>query len=157
MRTVTFLSAAIVCGLFAVPAAAHRCSGRHHGDGCGDCNSGYAWRVGPQVQGDDQTSMSPAKLQAVAGKVAEIIYLPGVTADSGMVEARVFSGGKNTLVRLAPVGLLKQQQLVLREGDSVSLTGYMVNGMEGGILIATEVRWGERRVALRDARGRLIQ
>ncbi len=77
--------------------------------------------------------------------------------DGGMVEARVLSGGGTTLVRLATVGFLKQRQLILREGDAVSITGYMVNGMEADLLVATEIRKGDQRVALRDSRGRLIK
>jgi hypothetical protein len=48
-----------------------------------------------------------------------------------MVEARVLASGQATLVRPAPVGLLKQNQLVLREGDTVSVTGFEVSGMDG--------------------------
>jgi hypothetical protein len=54
------------------------------------------------------------------------------------------------------VTLLKKKGLVLREGDTISLTGYAVTGMEGELLVAVEIRKGEQRIALRDARGRLI-
>jgi hypothetical protein len=73
-----------------------------------------------------------------------------------MVEARVLVGGRTTQVQLAPVGLLKQSQLVLREGDTVSVTGYEVSGMDGDLLVATEIRKGDKRVVLRDARGRPV-
>lgn len=157
MRAATLLMASFVCGLFVSPAFAHHCSGHHHNGDCGDCNSNYSARGGPQAQQNSKPGSTTVELQAVEGKVSEIIYLPGVTSDSGLVEARVFSAGSSTLVRLAPVGLLKQRQLVLREGDSVSITGYIVNGMEGDLLVATDIRKGDRHVTLRDSRGRLTQ
>jgi hypothetical protein len=71
-----------------------------------------------------------------------------------MIEARVVGGSGSTLVQLAPVGVLKQGQLVLREGDTVSVTGFEVNGMDGNLVVATEIRKGDKRVVLRDSRGR---
>jgi hypothetical protein len=73
-----------------------------------------------------------------------------------MVEARVFAGGRVALVRLAPVGLLKQNQLALREGDTVSVMGFEVSGMEGDLVEATEIRKGDQRVVLRDPRGQPV-
>jgi hypothetical protein len=73
-----------------------------------------------------------------------------------MVEARVFASGRATLVRLAPVGLLKQSQLVLREGDTVSVAGFEVNGMDGDLMVAVEIRKGDQRVVLRDLRGQPV-
>ncbi len=73
-----------------------------------------------------------------------------------MVEARVLVGGRTTQVQLAPVGLLKQSQLLLREGDTVSVTGFEVSGMDGDLLVATEIRKGDKRVVLRDTRGRPV-
>jgi len=73
-----------------------------------------------------------------------------------MVEARVFASERTTLVRLAPVGLLKQSHLVLREGDTVSVTGFEVTGMQGDLLVAIEIRKGDQRVVLRDRRGRPV-
>jgi len=134
------------------PAAGHDCWGGHHCGGGWSC-AHHGSRSAQQSQG----SASPATaLKAVDGKVSEIIYLPGATADSTMVEARVSTGAQATLVRLAPVGLLKQGQLALREGDTVSVTGFEVSGMEGDLVVATEIRKGDQRVVLRDSRGQPV-
>ena len=82
------------------------------------------------------------------------VYLPGATPDSGMVEVRLQSAGQSQLVRLAPVGFLKQSGLLLREGDTVTVKGFPVAGMEGDLLIATELHKGEKTLSLRDTRGR---
>jgi hypothetical protein len=145
-------------GLLIIPVVAHHGPGGHHGSGCRYCASDHHCNgCAPAARGGVGSGTAPAEAQAIEGKVAEVAYLPGVTPDDGMVEIRVLAAGKSTLVRLTPVGLLKQKQLVLREGDAVSVRGYVVEGMDGDLLVATEVYQGGRRVVLRDSRGRLIR
>jgi hypothetical protein len=152
----TFPSAAfLLFCLLISPAAGHECWGGHH---CGD--GGYCGRYDSRSTRQSQGSASPSYAapasKVVDGKISEIIYLPGPTADTAMVEARVFASGRAALVRLAPVGLLKQSQLALREGDTVSVTGFEVSGMEGDLVVATEIRKGDQRVVLRDPRGQPV-
>jgi hypothetical protein len=80
--------------------------------------------------------------------------LPGATPDSAMVEVRLQSAGQSELIRLAPVGFLKQSGLLLKEGDSITVKGFRVAGMEGDLLVATELHKGEKTLSLRDAWGR---
>jgi hypothetical protein len=137
------------------PAAGHDCRGAHHsGDGW-NCDH-HDSRSALPSQGGVSSSYAATPSTIVEGKISEIIYLPGATADSAMVEARVLASGRATLVRLAPVGLLKQRQLVLREGDAVSVAGFEVSGMDGDLVVATEIRKGDKRVVLRDPRGRPV-
>jgi len=93
-------------------------------------------------------------MRTAEGKITEVVYLPGATPDGGMVEVRLQSAGQNQLIRLAPVGFLKQSGLLLREGDTVIVKGFPVTGMEGDLLVATELREGEKTLSLRDTRGR---
>jgi hypothetical protein len=93
-------------------------------------------------------------MRAAEGKITEIVYLPGATPDSSMVEVRLQSTGQSQLVHLAPVGFLKQRGLLLREGDTVIVKGFPVAGMEGDLLVATELRKGENALSLCDPRGR---
>ena len=137
------------------PAAGHDCRG---GDHCGDdwnCDH-HGSRSALQSPRSVSPSYAATAPRVVDGKISEIIYLPGVTADSAMVEVRVFADARATLVRLAPVGLLKQSQLVLREGDTVSVTGFDVGGMDGDVVVAIEIRKGDKRVVVRDPRGRPV-
>ena len=137
------------------PAAGHDCCGDHH---CGDgwnCDR-HGSRGALQTQGSVSPPYAAAASRVVDGKISEIIYLAGPTADTAVVEARVFANGRAALVRLAPVGLLKQRQLALREGDTVSVTGFEVSGMEGDLVVATEIRKGDQRVVLRDPRGQPV-
>jgi len=93
-------------------------------------------------------------MRAAEGKITEVVYLPGATPDSSMVEVRLQSAGQSQLVRLAPVGFLKQSGLLLTEGDTVTVKGYPVAGMEGDLLVATELHKGGKALSLRDPRGR---
>ena len=93
-------------------------------------------------------------MRTAEGKITEVVYLPGATPDGGMVEVRLQSAGQSQLIRLAPVGFLKQSGLLLREGDTVIVKGFPVAGMEGDLLVATELHKGEKTLSLRDTRGR---
>ena len=151
-----FSSAVLLLSCLPIPPAVGHdcCGGRHCGDGW-NCDR-HGSRGAPQAQGSVSPPYAAAASRVVDGKISEIIYLPGATADSAMVEARVFASGRATLVRLAPVGLLKQSQLVLREGDTVSVAGFEVNGMDGDLMVAVEIRKGDQRVVLRDLRGQPV-
>jgi hypothetical protein len=93
-------------------------------------------------------------MQTYEGKIAEIIYLPGATPDSAMVEIRLLSGTSDTPVRLGPAGFLKQNQLNLKEGDTITVTGYRVSAADGELLVATAIRSQGRTVQLRNRTGR---
>ena len=58
------------------------------------------------------------------------------------------------MIRLAPAGFLKQSGLLMREGDNVTLKGFPVAGMEGDLMVATEIHKGDKSLPLRDTRGR---
>ena len=95
-------------------------------------------------------------MQTLEGKIAEVVYLPGATENSGLVEIRLQSSTQNRLVRLAPTGFLKSSGLVLREGDAVTVKGFPVSGMEGDLIVATEIRKGDKSISFRDESGRPI-
>lgn len=143
---------ALFCLLIS-PAEGHDCWGGHHGEDGWNCDR-HGSRYAVPSQGSVSPSYASPASKVINGKVSEIIYLPGATAESAMVEVRVVAVAGATLVQLAPVGLLKQSQLTLREGDVVSITGFDVNGMDGDLLVATEIHKGDKRLILRDSHGR---
>lgn len=93
-------------------------------------------------------------MRTVEGRITEVVYLPGATPDSGLVEVNMQSAGQTQLIRLAPAGFLRQSGLLLREGDTVIVKGFPVAGMEGDLLVATELHKGDKTLSLRDTRGR---
>jgi len=154
MKLLGTLGVISLCSWFGVVTAAGQgcCHHNHHYDDCWDW--GDCWHHGSpasrQLRG---SSSSTANVQTVEGKIAEVVYLPGPTAGSSMVEIRLQSGGQTNLIRLAPSGFLKESDLVLREGDTVTVKGFAVAAMEGDLIVATEVHKGDKSVPLRDTRG----
>jgi len=92
--------------------------------------------------------------QSREGKVVEVIYLPGATRDSGMVEVRMMAGNQQILARLAPSGFLHQNQMDIREGDTIGITGYWAADSGRDTMIATELAKQGKTLQLRDNWGR---
>ena len=144
------LSAAVALIFFpAAPSLAQPCCHHHHScNGCADCGS-YA------PMGRNAGRWGTPAVETLEGKVAEVVYLPGPSAGASMVELRLqAAAGKPQLVRLAPSGYLKDNRLLIREGDTVTIKGYAVSAMEGDLLVATQVQKGEKTLTLRDSFGR---
>ena len=117
----------LLCCLSALPISAHdNCHGDHHYYSQGNCGPNYR-------QGAIRQSA------AVAG--------PSVTA-------RLQSGGQTTLIKLAPSGYLRNSGMRLREGETIAVKGFLVMGLEGDLLVATEIHQGDRNLSLRDIHGR---
>ena len=162
MKAQGVLASILFIGWFGMaPTAAPGCC--HRGYHCDDCDSYHASNSDDccqHGQGNSHchwtASGAVADLQTAEGKIAEIEYLPGATPDSGMVEVHLQTVGQSQLIRLAPVGYLKQSGLVLREGDTLTVKGFRVAGMEGDLLVATEIHKGEKTLSLRDSRGRPV-
>ena len=156
MTRVGIIGVVVIAGwLGAIPAAGHDCGHHHYAcDGCRDCGN-HGCAGGPSARASALSGQA-AKLLTVEGKVAEVDYLPGATADSGIVEIRVQTAGQAKLVRLAPAGFLRLSGLQLHEGDTVVVKGYPVTGMEGDLIVATDVRKGDATLSLRDGQGRPV-
>ncbi len=144
---------------FGFPALAH--CGHHDCDDCGDggCGGcghhGMSARRGAAANGaGGQTATAPAAAETREGKVSEVIYLPGPTRDTAMIEVRLMAGTAEVLARLAPTGFLHQNQMDIREGDTVSVTGYWVTAGDGEMLIATRVARQGKTIQLRDGWGK---
>ena len=155
MKLLGIIGVISALGLFsAVPATGHGCC--HHDHHCDDCwGCGHYSRQSPQAnRGFGGPTGATATLQTLEGKITEVVYLPGATADTGLVEIRLQSSGQSKLIRLAPAGFLKQSGLLLREGDTLTVKGFPVSGMEGDLVVANEIRKGDRTLSLRDLNGR---
>ncbi len=157
--------------LSAAPALGHgwfHHSSGHHGcdDGWGyGCDGCGPWaRTAPGLQAapaarrfpPEQNATEPETLETLEGKIAEVIYLPGVDPSAGIVEVRVAAGEETVLARLAPVGFLEQHKISLKEGESISLRGYRVRTGEDDMLVVTEIRAEGRTLMLRRPCGRSV-
>jgi len=134
---------------------AHDCGHHGGGYGCYGCDhrgsptnsqAGAQWKEGCPTN-------RVVNLKTLEGKIVEVVYLPGMTPESGMVDVRIQTSGGANLVRLAPSGFLKQSGLRLQEGDSVTTEAFPVAVMKGDLMVATKVRGSGLEVRLRDPSG----
>ena len=162
MNRVGFLLAvSLFYGFGALPSFGHDCCHHAHDGDCWNCDDhcrhGSAARpywAAPSTPGSAAAAAAAADLRTLEGKITEVVYLPGSTPENGMVEVRLQSAAQPTLVRLAPSGFLKHGGMLLREGETITVRGFPVAGLEGDIVVATEVRYGDKTLNLRDVRGR---
>jgi hypothetical protein len=155
---------ALVLGIWfahGVPLLAYQC-GHHHCGNDGDCydddchgcghHSSYSRRAVSPDEGRSARVRAPE--QSREGKVVEVVYLPGSTKDTAMVEIRLMVGTERIQARLGPTGFLKQNQMDVHEGDTVSLTGYWVTAGDGEMLVVNRVTKQGKMLQLRDGWGR---
>ena len=143
----------LAAGLISVfPATAHQCS-HHRSDACTGCSAdcysgcnhyGVAARQGAIRAAEDTRE----------GKVSEVIYLPGRTRDAAMVQIKLAAGTDQILIRLGPVGFLSNNDVNVREGDSIRVDGYWVTTAEGDLLVAMQLTRNGKTVRLRSDFGR---
>jgi hypothetical protein len=156
MKCFGFLGAvSVLCWLGAVPVAAHDCCHRdhHYCDDCWDCGHYYQQGMSRQSMGSS-TAGGVTDPRTLEGRITEVIYLPGPTPESAMVEIHLQSGGQTSLIRLAPSGYLRKSEIRLREGEPITVKGFPVAGMEGDLIVATEIHQAGKGLNLRDGRGR---
>jgi len=143
-----------------VPLFANQCGHHHCDDGdcydydCHGCGH-HARHSRRAVSPDDGNSARMRATEASrSGKVAEVVYLPGSTKDTAMVELRLTAGTERVQVRLGPTGFLRQSEMEVREGEAISVTGYWVTEGDGETLVATRMTRQGRTLQLRDDWGR---
>ena len=132
------------------------CGGGWCGGGGGRFVPGQA-APSSRLQSENQPSPVPLHDQfSEEGKITEVNYLPAVNADAAMVEIRLLAGKQEKLVRLAPVGFLNQNELSLKEGDTITVKGYPVATRDGELLVASQVQKDGKVLVLRSFRGKTM-
>ena len=125
----------------------------HHGCGHhGDCRSGCR---GADCRGSGGATQAAAPAgSSYQGKVVEVVYLPGSTPESAMVEVRLSAGRGIVHARLATTGFLRNSGVALKEGDSIAVSGYWVRAGDDEMLVASELTKDGRTIQLRNRSGR---
>lgn len=142
----------IFCGLGVLPIAAQDCGHhQHHYDDGWNCDR--HWRSNSQGTAGGPTRYD-GNVRTVQGRIDEIVYLPGTTPDTGMVELRLSNSGQTARIQLAPLEFLKHSGLILKEGDTVTVKGIPVSGFQGDLIVTTTLQKGDKALSLRDMRGR---
>jgi hypothetical protein len=160
MKRFGFLSAvSVICWIGTVPVAGHDCDHHnHYSDDCWDRGHHYQQnqRGASRQSLGSNISSGMLDLRTVEGKITEVVYLPGPAPESAMVEVRLQLGGQTTLVRLAPAGYLRKGDLRLREGETITIKGFPVAGLEGDLIVATEIHQGDKGMNLRDDQSKAL-
>jgi hypothetical protein len=119
-----------------------------------DCHRSHDWCASCGDATSGRSARGAAAQQSIEGKITEVVYLPGSTRDTAMVELRLATSSQgDVIVRLAPVNVLRQLQVDLREGETVRVNGYWVDTSGGDRLISTQIVAQGRTVQLRDTGG----
>lgn len=133
--------------------------GHHYCDDCpactddGNCGWGHHRMGGPGGQRSGSGPGWAMKEETRDGKIVEVNYLPGMTRDTATVEVALMAGTEKVLARLGPSGYLHQNEMDLREGDTVTVAGYWVSTGQGDEFVVTRITRQNKSVQLRDRRG----
>jgi hypothetical protein len=151
MHLLAGLTALTLVALGVPDALAHQ---RHRGlHGCPGCACDAA------VQGETQRNSAPDRyydadaVTTLRGTVTAVTVVPARGGRAGGSHLALESDGKVIDVHLGPSWFLDRQGLALAKGDSVEVTGSLVEQNGTTFLIARELKKGAKVVTLRDERG----
>lgn len=148
------LTAAAALVVQAVPAAAGCCGHHHHGcAGCACAGQGPAAGAGNGSGPALGRIYDPASVTTLSGTVADVSVAPGRRGSRAGTHIRLESEGKATEVHLGPSWFLEREKLELSKGDSVEVTGSLLDWDGEPLLVAREIRKGGQTVVLRDEQG----
>jgi hypothetical protein len=94
----------------------------------------------------------PDTVTTLRGIAAEVAVVPG-RRGSGGLHVTLEGDAKATEVHVGPTWFVQQQGLELAKGDSVEVTGSLVERDGKPVLIARDVKKGAKTFTLRDERG----
>jgi hypothetical protein len=153
---VSMVVAALVPGPQAA-AVADPCGGRHHGgghhQGCGGCPSCVTPPEGPQQGPADRRVYDPDTVTTLKGSIKAVTVVPARGRRSGGAHVTLESDGAATDVHLGPTWFLEKEGLKVAKGDSLEVTGSLVDSDGSVFMVAREVRKGATLYRLRDERG----
>lgn len=146
-----------------LPAHGHDCDPHHRGCGSGNCKDHDCGTYATSHHGcgatysiQAQPRSQEARIRKAEGKILEVVYLPAADANRAMVEIRVEQDSEHVWIRLGPASFLKQNQLTVREGETIAVWGYRVSASPEDLLVATEVRKEGKTVRFRSEIGKSL-
>lgn len=102
---------------------------------------------------------SPKNLMTVSGQVVLVQEQSGPGPGGGRHSVLMLSLKTDTgvvAVHLGPPQYFKQQQITFKEGEKLEVTGAKMASPSGMMLLATQVKQGDRVIKLRDEQGRPV-
>jgi len=141
--------------LVAAPVVrAHDCCG-NCGGGDGHCCHMMAGQANAPdtAQGPGPRLYDPDTVTTLHGTVAAVSVVPSRGGQHGGTHVTLVSAGQPTEVVLGPTWFLKGEAVDIVKGDSIEVTGSLVDQAGETFLVARELKKGQKVVTLRDERG----
>jgi hypothetical protein len=95
----------------------------------------------------------PASVTTLSGAATAVDVVPGRGGRSGGLHVTMESGGRSVEVHLGPSWFLDQEGLKIAKGDTLEVTGSLVDSGAAKALIAREVKVAGKTLKLRDDQG----
>ncbi|HET7291671.1 MAG TPA: DNA-binding protein [Vicinamibacteria bacterium] len=145
------LGALAVAGLFPLIASGQGMG--HHGAGhCGCPHCGGMAGSGQPGAGSG-AQYDPGTVTTLRGTVADVSVVASRGGRMGGVHLSLRSGEAEQQAVLGPSWFLESEGLRLAKGDDIEITGSLVDADGKDLLIAAQVKKGEKSVRLRDEQG----
>ena len=146
----TKLGFIVLVGTLSAPLAA--AAQANAGPGSGNCpGCGTIGGPGPGMGGAGPRAFDPNAVTTIQGKVVDVQRIAGHRHEG--VHLLVAMGSEDVAVHLGPDFYVDAQTLKLAKGDQVEVKGARTTFDGQPVIIAQEVRRGDRVLALRDANG----
>ena len=141
--------------LLAAPVVrAHDCCGNCGG---GDGNCCHMMAGQPYTSGAGQGPASPLydpdTVTTLHGTVGAVTVVPSRGGQQGGTHVTLVSDGQPTEVVLGPTWFLKGEAVDIVKGDSIEVTGSLLDQAGETFLVARELKKGQKVMTLRDERG----
>jgi hypothetical protein len=136
--------------LLAAPVArAHDCGRGHHG---------CAMAAQPDTRpARGQAGMGPMydpdTVTTLRGTASAVTVVPARGGRMGGTHITLSSGGQTMDVHLGPTWFLDREGVSVSKGDAVEVSGSVIDSDGQSVLIARELKTGQKVVTLRDERG----
>lgn len=108
---------------------------------------------GPQQGPTDRRVYDPDTVTTLKGSVEAVSVVPAKGGRSGGTHVTLKSDGALTEVHIGPTWFLEQEGLKLEKGNSLEVTGSLLESEGKRFLVAREVKKGATSFRLRDQQG----
>jgi hypothetical protein len=135
----------------APPLEAHDCCHGHNG--CPMMSGKSADAPSPGAGPAMGRIYDPDTVSTLRGKATAVEVVPGRGGRSGGTHVTLEGADQTIDVRLGPTWFLEREGIEIAKGDSMEVTGSVIESDGDSFLIARELKKGEKVVKLRDEQG----
>lgn len=105
------------------------------------------------IQASAQRRYDPATEATFKGTVEEVMQVPGPRGGAGGTHLTLKTNQGAVDVRLGPTAYMQKQKIDIAKGDQLEIIGSKVKLQGKEVVIARELKKGDKTVTLRDKKG----